>query len=112
VLTRKTGGGQANSKRWAVIFSCLVTRAIHIEVIEEMTSSKFINSLMRFIAIRGNVKIFRSDHGTNFIGAGGDLSIDAINVEDGPVRDFYTMQELCECSTSLTPHTWVEPGSE
>lgn len=44
VVTRRTRGGQAKSKRWAVLFTCLVTRAVHIEVVEEMTTSSFINS--------------------------------------------------------------------
>jgi hypothetical protein len=34
------------------------------------------------------VNIFCLDRGTNFVGAVGDLSIDAINVEDGPVNNF------------------------
>ena len=88
VVSRRTRGGQANPKRWAVLFTCLVTRAVHIELIEEMSSSAFINAARRFSAIRGPVKIFRSDRGTNFIGAVRDLRIKALNVEDGPIRDY------------------------
>lgn len=33
VLTRRTRGGQANSKRWAILFTCLCVRAVHIEVV-------------------------------------------------------------------------------
>lgn len=69
ILTRRTRGGSVNSKRWAILFTCLSTRAIHIEVVEEMSSSAFINALRRFVAIRGKVKIFRSDRGTNIVGA-------------------------------------------
>lgn len=85
IVTRKTREGSANSKRWAVMFSCLVTRGVHIE---EMSSSSFINALRRFIAIRGPVMEFRSDRGTNFIGATDDLRIDTINIEDGPTNRF------------------------
>ena len=88
VVTRRTRGGQANNKRWAILFTCLCTRAIHIEVIEEMSSSSFINALRRLIAIRGKVTQFRSDRGTNFVGATADLGVQAIHVEDGPVKDF------------------------
>ncbi|XP_068209384.1 uncharacterized protein [Palaemon carinicauda] len=88
IVSRRTRGGYANSKRWAILFSCLVTRAVHIELIEEMSSSAFINALRRFISLRGQVKIFRSDRGTNFIGAVDKLRIDSINVEDGPFRKF------------------------
>lgn len=34
VTMRRTRGGQANSKRWAVMFSCLSSRVVHIELIE------------------------------------------------------------------------------
>ncbi|KAK3099229.1 hypothetical protein FSP39_001287 [Pinctada imbricata] len=88
VMTRKTRGGSANSKRWGILFTCLVTRAIHIELVDSMSSAAFINALRRFIAMRGTVKIFRSDRGTNFIGALDDLGIDRINVEDDSVQKF------------------------
>jgi hypothetical protein len=88
VITRKTRGGSANSKRWAALFTCLSTRAVHIEVIEDMSASAFINALRRFVAIRGSVKIFRSDRGTNFIEAVHELKLNTINVEDGPIRDY------------------------
>jgi hypothetical protein len=48
------------------------------------SSSAFINAVIRFTFVRGKVKLFRSDRGTNFVGAVDDLKIDAINVEDGP----------------------------
>lgn len=88
IIYRRTRGGAANQKRWALLFTCLVTRAIHIEVIEELSSAAFINALRRFVAIRGPVVQFRSDRGTNFIGATENLSINAEFVERGPVQTF------------------------
>ncbi|VDI23127.1 Hypothetical predicted protein [Mytilus galloprovincialis] len=88
VVTRKTRVGSAQSKRWAILFTCLTTRAVHIELVEEMSSSAFINALRRFVSIRGKVKVFRSDRGTNFVGSTDNLKIDTVNVENGPVRDF------------------------
>ena len=86
VVTRRTRGGQAQGKRWAIMFTCLTIRAVHIEIIEELSSAAFINALRRFVAIRGKVKILRSDRGTNFVGSTDDLKIDAINVEDTSVK--------------------------
>ncbi|XP_052762426.1 uncharacterized protein LOC128205059 [Mya arenaria] len=94
VVTRKTRGGQANSKRWAVLFTCLTIRAIHIEVIEEMSGSAFINALRRFIARFGNVQIIRSDRGTNFVGAASELKIETVNVEDGLVKDLLRKKNI------------------
>lgn len=67
VITRKTRGGSANSKRWAALFTCLTTRAIHVEILEDRTASTFIIALRRFIAIRGCVKVIRSYRGTNLL---------------------------------------------
>lgn len=65
----------SNTKRWAVLFTCLSIRAVHIEVIEAMDTSSFINALRRFLAIRGPVKQIRSDCGTNFVGACREMGI-------------------------------------
>ncbi|KAK3107001.1 hypothetical protein FSP39_004706 [Pinctada imbricata] len=88
IVTRKTRGGVASNKRWAILFTCLTSRATHIEVVEDMSASAFINALRRFVAIRGKVAEFRSDRGTNFVGCTDDLEIDAVNVEDSDVKDF------------------------
>ncbi|XP_061170249.1 uncharacterized protein LOC133179528 [Saccostrea echinata] len=53
-----------------------------------MSSSCFINALRRFITLRGPVKLFRSDRGTNFIGAVEDLDVNAINVEDNMMKTY------------------------
>ncbi|XP_069101998.1 uncharacterized protein [Argopecten irradians] len=82
ITSRRTRGGTALSKRWAVLFTCLVTRAVHIEVIEEMSSSSFINALRRFFSIRGPVREFRSDNGTNFVGSTEDMGFQTINVDE------------------------------
>ncbi|XP_063397214.1 uncharacterized protein LOC134681506 [Mytilus trossulus] len=87
IVTRKTRGGAANSKRWAALFTCLTTRGIHIEVLEEMSSSSFINAFRRFTSIRGQVKQIRSDCGTNFVGATNELKIDTIRVDDDNIKD-------------------------
>jgi hypothetical protein len=62
---------------------------VHIEVVDEMTSAAFINALRRFIAIRGPVKIFRSDSGTHFVGSTDYIGVDVINVEDGQIKGFF-----------------------
>ncbi|XP_038071931.1 uncharacterized protein LOC119740639 [Patiria miniata] len=88
VTARKTRGGQANNKRWAVIFTCMATRAVHIEVIESMDTSSFVNALRRFLALRGPAKLLRSDCGTNFIGACNELGIDSVGRQKDPIEHF------------------------
>jgi transposase InsO family protein len=65
--------GRTQQKRYGVIFSCLSSRAIHIEVAHSLTTDSFIHALRRFISRRGNLKSLRSDNGTNFVGAHREL---------------------------------------
>ncbi|XP_048765100.2 uncharacterized protein LOC125672940 [Ostrea edulis] len=88
VVARKTRGGLAHRKRWAILFTCMAIRALHIELIDEMSSSALINALRRFVCIRGSVKEFCSDRGTNFVGALDALRVDGVYVEQGQVQDF------------------------
>lgn len=100
VTTRRTRGGAAESKRWAVIFACLSTRAVHLEVIESMSTSSFINAMRRFLSIRGPVKHLRSDRGTNFIGACRELQI---NTDDPEIKNY--LQEQGCTWTFNAPHS-------
>ncbi len=99
ISARRTRGGLANSKRWAVLFTCLAIRAVHIEVMESMDTSCFINALRCFIAIRGPVKQIRSDRGTNFIGACRELDIPS-NLDETKVIRFLAEQG---CSWIFNP---------
>ncbi|XP_039475121.1 uncharacterized protein LOC120442556 [Oreochromis aureus] len=54
------------------------TRAVHIEVIESLDTSSFINSLRRFFAIRGPSEHLYSDCGTNFVGACKELEFQKV----------------------------------
>ncbi|XP_077379067.1 uncharacterized protein LOC144019709 [Festucalex cinctus] len=88
VAVRKTRGVQTDAKRWAVIFTCMSTRAIHIELIESMDTSSFINALRRLFAIRGAAKLLRSDCGTNFVSACRELQIDKRDCNNPKINSF------------------------
>ena len=65
--------GRKEVKRYGALFTCLVSRAVHIEVASSLESSSFIQALRRFIARRGSVREIRSDNGSNFVGARKEL---------------------------------------
>ena len=102
ICARRTRGGLAHGKRWAVLFTCMSTRAIHIEVIEAMDTSSFINALRRFLAVRGPVIQLRSDCGTNFVGARNELQA-VLKPSDVSAARSYLLMEGCEW-TFNPPH--------
>ena len=65
--------GRSMVKRYGVLFTCLTTRAVHIEVAHSLSTDSFVNALRRFVSRRGRVKEMRSDNGTNFVGAEREL---------------------------------------
>ena len=79
---RKLRGGAAHSKRWGLVFTCLISRAIHIEVLESMDASSFVCTLRRFFAIRGPAAKLGCDRGT---GGKSELEMDDGRTKDGKV---------------------------
>ncbi|XP_048580423.1 uncharacterized protein LOC116604791 [Nematostella vectensis] len=95
IHTRKTRGGVLNSKRWGLVFTCLSSRAIHIELLESMDASAFISALRRFFSLRGAASLLRCDRGTNFVGANTELeeSLKAIEIDQSVTK--YVTEQGC-----------------
>ena len=62
-----TKSGRKINNRYGGIFSCLPSRAIHLEVLDSMDTNSFINALGRFISRRGHPQTICCDNGSNFV---------------------------------------------
>ena len=65
--------GRKEMKRYGVLFTCMASRAVHIEVADTLETDSFISAFRRFICRRGPTRQLRSDQGTNFVGARREL---------------------------------------
>ena len=65
--------GRSMKKRYGVIFTCMNSRAVHLEIAESMDTSSCVNALRRFVCRRGQVKEITSDNGSNLCGADREL---------------------------------------
>ena len=61
-------------KRYRTLFTCLSSQTIHIEAANSLSTYCFLMCLRRFIGQRENVRLIRSDNGTNFVGASAELT--------------------------------------
>jgi Family of unknown function (DUF5641) len=68
-LTRRT-----STKAYIAIFVCMSTKAVHIELVSDLSAKAFLAALSRFISRRGYCSNIYCDNGTNFVGANNELS--------------------------------------
>lgn len=87
--------GRKEVKRYGVIFTCMASRAIHIETANSLETDAFINALRRFQAERGPVRQLRSDCGTNFIGAHRELKGGLKEMNEDKIRA-RLLEDNCE----------------
>ncbi|XP_067301419.1 uncharacterized protein [Pseudorasbora parva] len=92
-----TKQGRKVYKRYGLLFTCLCSRAVHIEMLEDMTTDAFINALRCFIAIRGAVRHIRSDQGSNFIGAKSELKKALKEVSKERVAEYLATKQCDFC---------------
>lgn len=68
-----------SQKCYIAVFVCMVSKAVHIELVSALSTEAFILTLKRFVARRGCPDIIFSDNATNFVGTRNHL------------RDLYTL---------------------
>ena len=62
----RTNGANCSDKIWICLFTCLVTRAVHPDIVTDMSSEIFISCLKRFAAHKGLPHRFLSDNSKTF----------------------------------------------
>ena len=73
LLRTSKGRGHKAFKGYVAVFVCMVTRAMHLEVVSDCTTQGFLAAFRRFVARRGLCRVIYSDNATNFQGADAEL---------------------------------------
>ena len=76
---------RSTEKRWGFLFTCMTTRAVHIEIVPTMDTSSCVMGIERFAARRGHPHTTWSDNGTNFVGADKELALCFANLDPDKV---------------------------
>lgn len=95
--------GKRHEKRWGVIFTCMVSRAVHLELTASLSADYTIMVLRRFQARRGIPRIIFCDNGTNFRGAQTEL--------DKARRDIDFSKIQNSSSEEFTEFRFIPPSS-
>lgn len=101
----KARGGRCNIviKGYVAVFVCMKTRAVHLEVVSDMTSEAFLAALTRMSSRRGRVHDLYSDNGTNFHGAEKELI--------ATVKAWKKLSNDDPFQQTLTKWHFIPPGS-
>ncbi|XP_055527503.1 uncharacterized protein LOC129720107 [Wyeomyia smithii] len=60
-------------KCYVAIFVCLAVKAVHLELVTDLTTAAFLAALKRFVARRGKPQVIMCDNATTFVGAKREL---------------------------------------
>ncbi|XP_072014786.1 uncharacterized protein [Amphiura filiformis] len=82
--------GRVTRKRYGMLFTCMNSRAVHIEVAHTLDTSSCIDGIRRFIARRGPVKVIHSDNGSNLVGADNELQRALQELDQDQIQNFST----------------------
>ncbi|UYV75388.1 hypothetical protein LAZ67_13000092 [Cordylochernes scorpioides] len=75
---------------YIALFICMFSKAIHIELVTNLTTEAFLAALRRFIGRRGRPAEINTDNATNFVGAYKDLR----KLFNSNIHDFASLEEI------------------
>jgi len=86
------GRGHTSRKAYIAVFVCMTVKAIHLELVSDLSTAAFLASFDRFCARRGTPSHVYTDNATNFQGAQREL----INAWHNATRDPNVINQLVE----------------
>lgn len=66
--------GKKPHKAYIAVFCCFATKAVHLELVTDLTTEAFIGALRRFMSRRGHCRELYCDNATNFVGTKNQLT--------------------------------------
>lgn len=104
------GRGVKTSKGYIAIFVCMATKAVHIELVSDLSTEAFIAAFQRMCARRGTPKHVYSDCGTNFIGAAKVLRKEFEEFKQTLSPEFFTEIGKLEVEWHFNAPAWPSAG--
>ncbi|XP_062547153.1 uncharacterized protein LOC134212888 [Armigeres subalbatus] len=96
--------GRSLAKRWVALFTCLTTRAVHLEIVHSLSMQSCVMAIRRFCARRGSPSDFYSDNGTCFRGANNLLTEQLKTIHEGCAVTFTNARTSWHFNPPSAPH--------
>ncbi|XP_046549034.1 uncharacterized protein LOC124259013 [Haliotis rubra] len=95
--------GRRNEKRWGILFKCMTSRAVNLDLLDSMDADSFLMAFRRFISHRGKPSELLSDCGTNFKGGETEL-LEAFNAMKPEMANQLEKQVKFQFNPPYAPH--------
>ena len=102
--------GRVVVKRWGVLFTCLNSRAVNLELASSLETDCFINVLRRFISRRGTPKTIHSENGTDLVGAAREIKEAVAAWNEKQIHTSCYRKDVSGFSNHPKPHMLVVSG--
>ena len=79
---------RVTAKSYGVIFNCMITRAVYVDLAEGYDTKSFLDSFRRFVSIRGFPRTIHSDGGTQLVAANKELRSMTLNWNHKDIEEF------------------------
>ncbi|XP_068723815.1 uncharacterized protein [Montipora capricornis] len=98
-------GRNKTAKHYGVVFTCLNTRAVHVEMAVDCSTMEFLQVLRRYFAIRGQPAVMISDNGSQFVGAERELGEMVRGLSREEIQNFCAEKGMhWKFTTPAAPH--------
>lgn len=87
-------GAAKEEKAWIALFSCMATRAIHLELVEDISAATFLLAMRKFVARRGRPKKILTDNAGNFQLASQSVEIWKSISENSELRGYLARESI------------------
>ena len=102
---------RTTGKAYALTFNCLATRAVHVDVLPDHSTKKFLMVLRRFVSIRGYPLKLYSENGAQLVAANEELKKIIKDLDSKSLQQFGVTQGL-KWIFSLADTLWQNGVSE
>lgn len=94
-----------------IIFTCMTTRAVHLELVSDKSTDTFLLAFRRFASLRGHPSTCWSDCGTNFVPAQSYLEEVMQNWDIPKIQSVFSDEFTCDFKWQWnTPHASHQNG--
>ena len=93
ILIKDTVKQRTRKKVWGVIFNCLASRAVHIDVSEDYGTDSILQVIRRFICVRKSPSEILSDQGSQLIAAAKDIA-ELASWDWSPIEQYCTERKI------------------